>query len=364
MHKDINPSNIVFNPKTGEAKIIDFGLSTVLPRENIARVNLNVLEGTLAYISPEQTGPDQPPCGLPHGFLFAGCDVLRCLTGRRPFDEADPLALLAQSPARNSRSRLTRSIRSIPVAAFSNIVMKLLAKNAEERYHSAYGLKADLLECDRQWRAKRSIADFPLGQTIFRTAIRSRKHYSGGKGKLRYPARRFAGKSRRARMRYPVDFRDEPAWANPASSMNCRSRWRAKRYFHQRQICAVAKPGAVFRIDRSPAACSSSRCLRRAKRIWRAGAGHSERSGGELAHHRGHDPRSGFWCWVNSCRSSAFGEEEQNRFNITLQNFIRAFMSEAHPLVLFLDDMQWADAASIAFLQRLAGRRPIFIMRC
>jgi len=56
MHKDINPSNIIYNAATGKANIIDFGLSTILPRENIARSNLNVLEGTLAYISPEQTG--------------------------------------------------------------------------------------------------------------------------------------------------------------------------------------------------------------------------------------------------------------------------------------------------------------------
>lgn len=56
IHKDINPSNIVYNPETEQLKIIDFGISTRLLRENHIVGNIERLEGTLAYIAPEQTG--------------------------------------------------------------------------------------------------------------------------------------------------------------------------------------------------------------------------------------------------------------------------------------------------------------------
>ena len=129
MHKDINPSNILYNAASGGAKIIDFGLSTILPRENIARANINVLEGTLAYISPEQTGRINRAVDYRTDFYSLGVTFYELLTGRLPFEEDDPLALLhshlAKPPVPPHRVN-----QNIPIA-LSNIVMKLLAKNAE-----------------------------------------------------------------------------------------------------------------------------------------------------------------------------------------------------------------------------------------
>lgn len=162
MHKDINPSNIVFNPNTGQAKLIDFGLSTILPRENISRVNLNVLEGTLAYISPEETGRINRAVDYRTDFYSLGVTFYELLTGRLPFEEKDPLALLHSHLAKQAIA--PHEINQKISIALSNIVMKLLAKNAEDRYQSAYGLKADLSECERQWRVDQVIHEFALGQ--------------------------------------------------------------------------------------------------------------------------------------------------------------------------------------------------------
>jgi len=160
IHKDINPSNIVRNPATGELKIIDFGLSTCLPRETVARASVNVLEGTLAYISPEQTGRINRAVDYRTDFYSLGVTFYELLTGRLPFEDREPLGLIHSHLARQPVP--PHEINGAIPVPISNILMKLLAKNAEERYQSAHGLKSDLLECERQWHAKRVIQDFPL----------------------------------------------------------------------------------------------------------------------------------------------------------------------------------------------------------
>ena len=162
MHKDINPSNIIYSAATGKANIIDFGLSTILPRENIARSHMNVLEGTLAYISPEQTGRINRAVDYRTDFYSLGVTFYELLTRQLPFEEKDPLALLHSHLAKTPIPPHQVN-RSIPVA-LSDIVMKLLSKNAEDRYQSAYGLKADLNTCQQQWRAGHVVREFTLAQ--------------------------------------------------------------------------------------------------------------------------------------------------------------------------------------------------------
>lgn len=162
MHKDINPSNIVFNPGTGTAKLIDFGLSTLLPRETIARADVRVMEGTLAYISPEQTGRINRAVDYRTDFYSLGVTFYELLTGRLPFEERDLPALVHSHIARQP-APVHEINPAVPVVV-SNILMKLLAKNAEDRYQSAYGLLADLRECQRKWMGQQRIEEFPLAR--------------------------------------------------------------------------------------------------------------------------------------------------------------------------------------------------------
>src|ERR687885_2940537 len=147
IHKDINPSNIVYNPQTKQLKIIDFGISTQLTRETPSLKNPNVLEGTLAYISPEQTGRMNRAIDYRTDFYSLGVTLYELLTGKLPFAAADALEMvhahIAKAPA--PVDRLNAAIPGM----VSAIIDKLLAKTAEERYQSTAGLLVDLRTCEQ-----------------------------------------------------------------------------------------------------------------------------------------------------------------------------------------------------------------------
>src|ERR671933_656782 len=162
IHKDINPSNIVFNPQTGQLKLIDFGLSTLLFQENPSITSPNVLEGTLAYISPEQTGRMNRSLDYRTDFYSLGVSFYELLTHQLPFDTTDAIELVHSHIAKQPIP--PHEINPKIPKAVSDIVMKLMAKTAEERYQSAWGIKTDLEECLTQLQATGKISEFPLGR--------------------------------------------------------------------------------------------------------------------------------------------------------------------------------------------------------
>jgi serine/threonine protein kinase len=161
IHKDINPSNIVLNPEIEQLKIIDFGISTVLSHSNPSLSHPNVLEGTLAYLSPEQTGRMNRYLDYRTDFYSLGVTFYELLTGQLPFATTDVLELVHCHMAKPPKSPHEVN-REIPQAV-SDLIMKLMAKTAEERYQSAWGILADLEECRRQLEATGTVEDFPIG---------------------------------------------------------------------------------------------------------------------------------------------------------------------------------------------------------
>ncbi|MFB2977845.1 ATP-binding protein [Microseira sp. BLCC-F43] len=161
IHKDIKPDNIVINLATNQVKIIDFGMATRLTKETERISNPNLLEGTLAYISPEQTGRMNRYIDYRTDFYSLGLTFYEMLTGTLPFTAKDPIELvhchIAKIPTPPDRIE-----PEIPPVV-SEIVMKLLAKTAEDIYQCGWGLKADLENCLNQWLATGKIENFPLG---------------------------------------------------------------------------------------------------------------------------------------------------------------------------------------------------------
>ncbi len=159
IHKDIKPANILINPETKQVKIIDFSISTLLPKETQTIQTLNVLEGTLAYISPEQTGRMNRGIDYRSDFYSLGVTFFEMLNGKLPFDTTDPMELvhchLAKMPVLGNTEEIPQVL--------SQIVLKLMAKNAEDRYQSALGLKYDLEKCLYQWHKEAKIEYFELG---------------------------------------------------------------------------------------------------------------------------------------------------------------------------------------------------------
>ncbi len=167
IHKDINPSNIVYNPETKQLKIIDFGISTRLSRENQTVGNLDRLEGTLAYIAPEQTGRMNRGIDYRSDFYSLGATFYELLTSKLPFATTDSIELvhchLAQQPVPPDELVETLNLTSLPIPkVVSDIVMKLLAKTPEERYQSAWGIKADLETCLDRLQSLGQIEQFSL----------------------------------------------------------------------------------------------------------------------------------------------------------------------------------------------------------
>src|SRR6476469_5128271 len=164
IHKDIKPANILIHPDTMQVKLIDFSISTLLPRETQQIQSINALEGTLAYLSPEQTGRMNRGIDYRSDYYSLGITWFELLTGKLPFQSNDPMELvhfhIAKQPP-NLRKR--GKGKDIP-QVLCDIVMKLIAKNAEDRYQSTLGLKHDLEQCLFQLKKTEKIENFQIGQ--------------------------------------------------------------------------------------------------------------------------------------------------------------------------------------------------------
>ena len=162
VHKDINPANILIKPHSKQVKLTDFSLASLLPKETQEIKNLNILEGTLAYLAPEQTGRMNRGIDYRADFYSLGVTLYELMTDELPFPSADPVELvhchMAKTPVPPHQIN-----PSIPTVV-SAILLKLMAKNAEDRYQSALGLNHDLKQCLSQWQKTGGIAEFELGQ--------------------------------------------------------------------------------------------------------------------------------------------------------------------------------------------------------
>ncbi|WP_224365628.1 trifunctional serine/threonine-protein kinase/ATP-binding protein/sensor histidine kinase [Hyalangium versicolor] len=159
IHKDIKPSNIILEP-SGEARLIDFGAATLQRVEHLDAAPSHLIDGTLAYMSPEQTGRMNRAVDYRTDFYSLGVTFYELLTGQRPFQGRDALEWFHAHMAQNPKPPHEVNAQIPP--ALSAIVMKLLAKVAEERYQSAEGVKADLERC-REGLSKNTLEAFTPG---------------------------------------------------------------------------------------------------------------------------------------------------------------------------------------------------------
>jgi serine/threonine protein kinase len=156
IHKHINPASILVSHATRQIKLTDFSIAIRLLRHQQHISRPEGVEGTLAYISPEQTGRMNRPLDYRSDFYSLGATFYEMLTGTVPFPADDPLEVLHGHIARAPRPP-HEIVPTVPLIV-SHIVLKLLAKSAEDRYQSAYGLKVDLEACRQQWIVTGEIA--------------------------------------------------------------------------------------------------------------------------------------------------------------------------------------------------------------
>src|ERR1700674_983201 len=180
VHKDIKPANILVNRTTGEVKLTGFGIASRLPRERQAPAPPESIAGTLAYMAPEQTGRMNRSIDARSDLYALGVTLYQMLTGALPFTAADPMEWVHCHTARKPMPPDVR-LENVPAPA-SAIIMKLLAKTAEERYQTAAGVASDLRRCLAQWEAQDYINDFPLGRKDTPDRLRLPEKLYGGAG--------------------------------------------------------------------------------------------------------------------------------------------------------------------------------------
>jgi PAS domain S-box-containing protein len=354
IHKDINPSNIVYNPQTEQLKIIDFGISTQLTRETPILKNPGVLEGTLAYISPEQTGRMNRALDYRTDFYSLGVTFYELLTGKLPFETEDALELVHCHIARQPVPPHEIEPR-IPVI-LSLLVSKLMAKNAENRYQTAGGLKHDLEICLVQLQETSSIEEFDLGtRDITDRFLIPEKLY----GRETEVSSLLAAFDRvctgSAEMMLVAGF----SGVGKTSVVNEVHKPIARQggYFikgkydqFQRNIPFSAFVQA-FRGLMGQLLSESDAQLQTWKTLILTAVGDSGQVLIEVI------PELERIIGAQSPALELSGTAAQNRFNLLMQKFVQVFTQASHPLVMFLDDLQWADSASLKLLQLLMQDR-------
>ncbi|MDY6803650.1 MAG: AAA family ATPase [Cyanobacteriota bacterium] len=348
VHKDINPANIVLNPETTEVKLIDFGISTKLTRENPTLKHPNVLEGTLAYISPEQTGRMNRFLDYRSDFYGLGVTFYELLTGQLPFESEDALELVHCHIAKQPLA--PHEINGEIPATLSNIAMKLMAKTAEERYQSAWGIKADLETCLSQLQTSGKIAEFPPGdrdwndnfqipqklygrETEIETLLKAFERVCQGQSELTLVAGYSGiGKTSLVREIY------KPITEKRGYFIS------GKFEQFQRNIPYLAVVAAFKKLVKQLLTESNEELEGWREKI-SAAVGVNGRVIIDVI------PEVELIIGKQKPLAELGPAEAQNRFNLVFQNFIRCFGAPEHPLVIFLDDLQWADSASLKLIE-------------
>ncbi|MEG4585593.1 AAA family ATPase [Microcoleus sp. MOSTC5] len=350
IHKDINPSNIVFNPATEQIKIIDFGISTQLTRETPSLKNPNILEGTLAYISPEQTGRMNRALDYRTDFYSLGITFYELLTGKLPFETEDPLELVHCHIARQPLP--PHQIEPEIPRILSQIVSKMMEKNAENRYQTALGLKHDLDTCLVQLQATGNIDQFALGtRDITDRFLIPEKLYGRETEVFNLLAAFERVRNASTEMMLVAGFSGigKTAVVNEVHKPIARQRGyfiKGKYDQFQRNIPFSAFVQA-FRELMGELLSESDAQLHIWKTLILAAVGDSGQVLIEVI------PELERIIGAQSPALELSGSGAQNRFNLLMQKFVQVFTTAEHPLVIFLDDLQWADSASLKLLQLL-----------
>jgi len=348
IHKDIKPHNTLINEKTGEVRLIDFGISTRLSRENSTVGHVEVLEGTLAYISPEQTGRMNRSIDYRTDFYSLGVTFYEMLTGQLPFQSSDALEIIhchiAKTPV---PPHLVNS--AIPEMV-SDIVMKLLAKTAENRYQSALGLKADLERCLEMLQTSGTISRFNAGEfDLFGQFSIPEKLYGRDREVdllMNTFARVSAGKTE-ALLVTGYSGIGKSSLVNEVRKpiVGARGYFISGKFDQFQRNVPYSAIITAFQSLVKQLLTESETQLTQWRTKLLAALGSNAQVIIDVV------PDVELILGQQPAALDLAPTEAQNRFNLVFQNFIRVFCSPAHPLVLFLDDLQWADSATLKLLE-------------
>ncbi|WLG70835.1 trifunctional serine/threonine-protein kinase/ATP-binding protein/sensor histidine kinase [Pseudomonas brassicacearum] len=348
VHKDIKPSHILVNCFDGQARLTGFGLASRLPRERQAP---ETLAGTLAYMAPEQTGKMNRSIDSRSDLYSFGVTLYQMLTGSLPFLASDPIEWVHYHIAKKPLPPRER-VGTIP-EVLSDIVMKLLAKTAEERYQTATSLEYDLRRCLAEWQQQHHINAFALGEHGTSDRLLIPEKLYGREHEVDTLIAAFA--------RVVESSAPELVLVTGYSGIGKSS---VVNELHK----VLVPPRGLFasgKFDQYHRDIPYATLVQASQSLVRTLLGKSDT---ELASWRDAlqealDVNARLMTDLIPELKLIIGEpppvsaldpqQEQRRFLLVFRRFIGVFAREDHPLALFLDDLQWLDAATLDLLEDL-----------
>lgn len=350
VHKDIRPANILVDPVTEQVWLTGFGIASRLPRERQAPEPPEFIAGTLAYMAPEQTGRMNRSVDSRSDLYALGVTLYQTLTGALPFAATDPMEWVHCHVARKPVAP-DRRLAGIP-APLSDIVMKLLAKTAEERYQTAAGVECDLRRCLAEWE-RGSLAGFRLGEEDV-------------PDRLLIPEKIY-GREREAEI-LRASFDRIVRSGSPELVLVSGYAGIGKSSIVNELHPALVPPRGLFasgKFDQHKRDIPYSTLAQAFQNLIRSLLGKSE---ADLAPWRDAlrealGPNAGLIADLVPEVKLIIGEpspvaelppkDAQRRFHLVFRRFLTVFARPEHPLALFLDDLQWLDAATLELLEDL-----------
>jgi len=356
IHKDVNPNNIMVDAGTGRVTLIDFGIASRLSNEWQSPSHPQALEGTIAYMSPEQTGRMGRDVDYRTDLYSLGVTLFEALTGRIPFESSDPLEVIHGHVARQPEPPHAR--RGDVPAALSELVLRLMAKDPEERYQGARGVAADLERFAAEWAAAGTITPRRLGtEDVPQRFVVARRLY-GREAEVRQLRgaieRVAAGGSELVLVSGYSGIGKTSLIRDLFASLTAHKGHLIAGKFDQlsRDVPyrAIAQAFSALMLQ---LLAESERGLEQSAERLRAALGANAQViidvVPELERVIGPQPAP-----------AALGPAEaQARFAMLFRRFAGVMARPEHPLVVFLDDLQWADAATLALLPFLMADQEV-----
>ncbi|MCP3142766.1 sensor histidine kinase [Pyxidicoccus xibeiensis] len=351
IHKKLNPGNILFDPGSGELKVWNFSIAVRSPRAQPPPRAARLVEGTLPYMSPEQTGWMNRSVDSRSDLYALGVTFYELLTGRLPFVARDPLEWVHCHVARTplAPSALVPRLAGV----LSDIVLKLLAKLAEERYQTARGLQHDLERCLSDWQAKGTLAPFALGTHDVSDRLELSHQLYGREAESTELLRAFGrvveqgtpelvlvsgysgiGKSSLVRELHRPIVQERGFFISG----------KVDQYRRDVPYSTFAQAFAEL-IDQILTESEAS--VVAWKELLRQALGASAQLIIDII------PHVELILGPQPALPSLPPLEAQNRFHWVFRQFISVFARKEHPLALFLDDLQWLDSGSLKLLEEL-----------
>jgi serine/threonine protein kinase len=354
VHKDIKPAHILLNEETGEVRLTGFGIASRFARERQSPHPPETIAGTLAYMAPEQTGRMNRSTDSRSDLYALGVTFYQMLTGALPFTATEPMEWVHCHLARRPVPPDER-LKEIP-GAISAIVMKLLAKRAEDRYQTAAGVESDLRRCQTEWETRRRIDEFPLGE-------------HDTPDRLLIPERLY-GRQREVETLLAAFDRVVNGGAAELVLVSGYSGIGKSSVVNELQPVLVPPRGlfASGKFDQYKRDIPYATLAQAFQSLIRPLLGKPE---ADLAPWRDAlrealGPNAGLIVDLVPEVKLITGEpppvpelppqDAQRRFQLVFRQFIGVFSRPQHPLALFLDDLQWLDAATLDLLEDLLSR--------